>query len=202
MNIDDEQLDEMLRDVKVPEALRQQLREIPSSHKVELKDSYKTSTGFGWVPMLAIVASLLLLMSLAISWFGDAGNGPGNGDSIAIAANSEVNSRENSVDVLSDVDFELQLLKTNLQSIDLALTRQKTKRMRRRLAQLKKSRLTVLGSTEQQSIALSMSCQAAIELGASLDTVRDELEEIQIQYPDSQGSSIAKRLLEEREFFN
>lgn len=199
MKFDDEQLDEILRDVDVPESLRRQLLEIPEVHETKLKDSRDTSKGLGWIPMLAIAASLLLLMSLAISSLDDAN---GDRDPISIVKSNDVKRGADEFDVSSDVDFELDLLKTKLQSIDLVLMQMKTKRMQRKLAQLKRTQLPVLSSSEKQSIVLSMSCQSAIELGASLETVRDELEQVKLQYPNSQGASIAKRLLQEQEFFN
>lgn len=197
MKFDDEQLDELLRDIDVPDSLAQSLREIPELHKTDVVSSHELSKGLGWIPMLAIAASLLLLMSLAISSFDDA-----TGDHGAIASNKSVEKNGGNVDASNDIDFEMELLKSKLQSIDLVLMRRKTKRMQQKLAELKRSQLPILSSSEQQSIVLSMSCQAAIEMGADLETVRDELEEVKLQYPDSQGAAIANRLLQEQGFLN
>ena len=200
MKFDDEQLDELLRDIDAPESLKQKLRAIPQSQKNEVKHSQETANGVGWISLLAIAASLFLLVSLVIMSAKDANI---DHDPITVLVDiNESQTKPDNYDVVSDVDLELKLLKMKLQSIDVMLTQQKTKRMRQQLAKLKSSQLPILNSPEQQSIALSMSCQSAIEMGASVETFREELEQIKVQYPGLRGSEIASQLLGTQTFHN
>ena len=92
--------------------------------------------------------------------------------------------------------IELELLEIKLEAIESVMLQQEIKQLEKELARLKQQAAPVgLPAAEQQSIVLSLSCQAAMELGASIDSVRDDLVHVVEHYPGSRGAEFASRML-------
>ena len=207
-------IDDLLRDIEVPESLHQKLRAIPQEDKNEVIQKSE-SKGSSWLPVLVIVAALLLLVSVAAvvknandvesptAQIVDKANlksVPNN--LVLIRDDDDSKAAADNYLIVNDIDLEMKRIKMELESVDLILMQRKTKRMQQKLAELKAGQLPVFNPSEQQSIALSMACQSAIEKGASVETFREQLEQIKLELPDSRGSKIATQLLESQDSSN
>lgn len=196
MTFDDQQLDDLLRAVQTPESLKDRLKEIPDQEgmddglvRLPARDELpQRRSRVGWYALAAVAAAVALLTVMSI-W------------PVETAPNTTLVEQGSVPDTPLESDIanhsiELELLEIKLEAIESVMLEQEIKRLEKRLASLKQQAVPVgLPEREQQSIVLSLSCQAAMELGASIDSVRDDLLQVVEHYPGSQGAEFASRML-------
>jgi len=169
MTLDDEQLDYLLRNVEVPGDLKASLLEIPDRDVVTveaLPPSKSWSVLLGTVTALA--ASVVLCFSIAPMVPKDGG----------LIADSD------------EIAILLAEMQQNNESIDSILQLQQSN------SRLELSTDPIFDSQETIASVLSLSWQASIDQGASLNSVRDELQDVVDRYPDTNGAIRAQRLLQ------
>ncbi|QEG23201.1 hypothetical protein [Mariniblastus fucicola] len=172
MTLNDEQLDEMLRDVSVPDDLQAKLLQIPSEasdQPVVERASRSYSTLLGTLAVIA--ATVLLFVYFA----------PSN----VAKSNSDVRDAEAVALLLAD-------LQRNLDSMDEILKAQEIATQQNYSLSIE----PVFEPDETVALAKSMSWQSALDKGASFDSVKKELESIVAFYPDTRGAQKARDLLQ------
>ena len=172
MPIDDEQLDDMLRDVSVPQDLKAKLLEIPdrdSEAVVASDSSHMRTTIVG--TMMAIAALILVFLYIEPS---------------------QVAKVEPQADNAEAIAMLVEDMQRNQESIDEILNAQTDAIEGRALANTS----PVFDPDETLALALSMSWQASLERGASVEVVKDELEFVVTQYPNTNGAQRARELLQ------
>ena len=175
MTLDDEQLDDLLRQIEVPSGLKASLRTIPdrTDRNVEV-DTFPTSKS--WTALLGTVAALAASVVLYLALSPNLTSNPG-GVAGGIGGSSEI-------------AMLLAEMEQDNESIDTLLQLQET-----RLSFEPESE-PIFDSNESVATALSLSWQAAIDRGASVDSVREELQYVVNQFPNTTGAQLAQGLLQ------
>lgn len=170
--IEDQELDSLLKRVDVPTSLKDsllaipQLEEEPNAVKAEpVSRSLTTMIG----TLAALAASVLIYFSLT---------------------NMTVVENANDIAASEEVSELLSKMRENLASMD-------------RIEESAKSSLplhehqstTPILYDDAVATALSLSWESALEQGASLGSVRSELQFVVDHYPNTSGADLAKRLL-------
>ena len=170
MTLEDEKLDELLRDVDVPRDLKASLLKIPG-REVEVVAAKPESKS--WATLIgtiaAIAASVVLYFSIQPepAPFG-----------VSLATNE------------SEIAMLIAEMEQNNQSINSILEMQDSGFSR------EISTDPIFDSKESIASALSLSWQVAVDQGASLDSVRSELQYVVDVYPDTAGAQRARGLLQ------
>lgn len=173
MKLNDEQLDDLLRQVDIPGGLKASLLSIPDRDlSVEAGPTSKS-----WTTLLSTVAALAASVVLYFTFAPNLGRP--NDILVADAGSNEV-----------EVEMLLAELQQEMDTLDSMM-------------QLQEANLDVELSTEpiydiKESVAtaLSLSWQSAIDRGASVDSVRNELQYVVDQYPETAGAHRAQGLLQ------
>ena len=172
MPIDDEQLDDMLRDVSVPQDLKVKLLEIPDRDPgavVASDSSHMRTTIVG--TMLAIAALILVFLYIEPSQLAKVESQSDDADAIAMLVDDMQRNRDAIDEILNAQDFA----NSEATSIDTS---------------------PLLDPDEVLASALSMSWQSSIEQGASVESVQKELELVVTKYPNTRGAQRARELLQ------
>jgi len=171
MPIDDEQLDDLLRDVSVPRDLKATLLEIPDREPEAPFVSKHTHVRSAIVgTLLAIAATILIFLYVVPS---KVANVESQVDDDAMIAMLSTEMQENQ-DMIDEIGKALDLAVGERASVNAA---------------------PLLDPDETLALALSMSWQSSIEQGASVESVQDELESVVARYPNTQGAQRARELL-------
>ncbi len=187
MTIEDEKLDELLRDVGVPCDLKASLLQIPGRDcetQLEVRRPISRSRFLAWVA--GIAAMLLLFCALMIAKRGDQGG-------LATKSNDE----ESEVIQKEDMDFtsmDLVLAKMERNLEDIA-----------RIQQLQNVGIPISDTyprngrvelRESIALAMSLSWKSSLDQGASIASVRPELEYVVNTFPNTRGAAEAQSILQ------
>jgi hypothetical protein len=178
MPIEDEQLDDLLRDVSVPHDLKAKLLQIPDREPESLTVARRSNSGITILGLLAaIAASVLVFFNLPAA--------PVDVDenvSVAISNEEEIEGLES---LLAQLDEERR-------SIELLS----------KARELDRSRLELLNEEphlkleESLALAMSLSWESSLDRGASIESVRSELEYVASTFPNTKGAEIARNILQ------
>lgn len=170
MTLDDKQLDDLLRQIDVPSGLKASLLTIPD-RDVEVDVS---PTSKSWTAILGTVAALAASVVLYFSLPPGFGLAPSNPD-LASA---------------DEIAILLAELEQNQATLDAIRELQNTQ------PEIEPDVEPIFDAKESIAMALSLSWQSAIDRGASLDSVRDELQDVVDRYPETAGARRAQGLLQ------
>ena len=173
MPIDDEQLDDLLRDVSVPQNLKADLLEIPDRERATVVVAPVVSrvrtAMIGTI--LAIAATIFVFLYIAPSEVAKVDPQVDDADEIAMLLDEMQRNQDAIDEILNAQDFAI----SEAASIDTA---------------------PFLDPDEVLASALSMSWQSSIEQGASVESVQKELELVVTKYPNTRGAQRARELLQ------
>jgi hypothetical protein len=173
MTLDDEQLDELLRKIEVPSGLKASLLTIPER---DLEANEKPFQAKSWTAMLGTLAALAASIVL---YFVITSTSPPKDNAIALADASK-----------NEVAMLLAEMEQTNESIDAIL------RWREIPRNEEPSNEPIFDAKESVATALSLSWQAAIDRGASLESVREDLQYVVDKYPETAGAQRAQVLLQ------
>lgn len=168
--MEDEQLDELLRDVSVPNELRASLLSIPDQANVVIAP--KPSRGKLWAS-LSVVASIAALVLVFLY------------------------SQPSEVTVIEKQDTEtiellLAEMEQNLESMNLIQQIYEHQQSQRRIQRAE----PLLSVDESVALALSIPWKSSLDRGASIETVRTELEYVINTFPGTLGALEAETILQ------
>lgn len=172
MTLEDKDLDALLRNVEVPSSLKDSLLEIPDRDSLE---SNSAPSSKSWSALLGTVAALA---ASVLIYFAISGEDlvPGGGESTVAKSN--------------EIALLVEQMEQNRNSIDSILLLQNS-RIDREL-----ETDPILDARESVATALSLSWQAAIDQGASFESVQDEVQYVVDQFPGTSGALRAQQLLQ------
>ena len=210
--IDDERLDQLLRDVVVPAELKSSLLRIPELATPHLDNAENaettsltpltksTSQTSSWIA-LVLAASLLLAIGLGVSV-------ALNDNSVATVAEVESDPVEIPESVVtqdspsnavtggvSAESSELALIQAEIDAVSTVLQQMKILRIRGELAALKTQQRGQLSPVEESSMIVALSEQTSIPLGGSVEQVATRMGSVIKRFPGSRGSKIAEDFL-------
>ncbi len=178
MPIDDEQLDDLLRDVSVPHDLKATLLQIPDRESEAVSVARRSNSGFAFLGLLAAIAAAVLL-------FVNLPSAPLDVDenvSVAISDEEEIEELEGLLAQLEEERYSIELL-AKAQELE-----------RSRLELLKEG--PHLELKESLALAMSLSWESSLDRGASIESVRSELEYVASTFPGTRGAEIARNILQ------
>ena len=187
MKLDDQQLDQLLSDVPVPDTLKQQLHKVPDLNPTSDLPEQRRRSGWMTAALVSgglIAASLVVMISLYFNTNSPVTVKPSDPDPLTPEQKAGVAQKLEEIE-MATLEIQQQLRHLELQ------------RKRQQLEQLRASTLPVvaLQPRDQTSLILSLSQQAALEWGADSTSVRDELIQVSRDYPNSLGSEKADQIL-------
>ncbi len=207
MTLDDQKLDQLLRDVDVPAELKPWLLSIgqtepgkellvkdrqapiPSSQWVGARLKWIRPAIISAVAVAATIGGLILFVSiqntkqqLAQTQAGESQVQPG--DSQAVAAS------ERAPQICREIKSQAAFVSRTVQQLEID-------QLRRRLAAIRSRQSSnPLEPREQRSMIASLTAQAGLDWGAKPEAVKSEMLHIVQQYPDSIGANMATAFLE------
>ncbi len=197
----DDQLDQILADVTVPADLKQSLLEIPEQ-VASLQSDDTTSDRFNdrpaknqglgtrhllWATLAACLAGLA-----AFAW-----------SSFDIESNPDI-AEQTGIESINKSDSADEVLKTDttpsiadLHAQADALAAKLTQRnLEQRLAELERqNNQLLLSNNDRESIILAITEIASLDIGVTFDSIKGDLQQVIVNYPDSRGSKIAEQFL-------
>ena len=192
--ITDEQLDALLRDVKVPDDLKQVLRDIPvqdaraQAIHAKRRDSAKSKTSTPIV--LALAASIAAICCLSV-WIMFQ-------SSVRELANSNRDSiQEPRIDNPPTVDELLAEIKADADVIENSLNELDIRTLTTKLGRLRSKNASLTEQREVDSLILAVATEASGTFGASDKFVRSDMAWLVENYPNSRGASIASQFLDQ-----
>ena len=201
MKFNDEQLAEILKQVQVPAALKDQLRKIPDQ-AVDLQAADlqvasvlpKTSLGsrrvLGWLSV-ATAAAVFLSLIWTKQW--EASKDSQNGTATANHDTSDVPQIHS---LASDMEpMNRQINADSLTMVELQSEIYDIEKELEAIQPISSSANQHLNDEEYTSLVIATSAQTAILSGASIEYLRGDLEQSVQRFPDTRGSAIAAQLL-------
>lgn len=170
MPLDDRQLDDLLRDVSVPDDLKAKLQSIPDEQAESVHNVRGTTSRFTIVGVLAAIAATVLVIV--------------NLSAVDVANNQ--NSNDETAEQL------LGQMKQDLEAIEEICIDQNFEFARKDA--LRKEPANDL--KEALSLAMSVSWQAAVDQGAKIESVKSELEYVINTFPNTAGARQAQNILQ------
>ncbi len=181
MKPNDEQLDDLLRDLTVPAGLKQTLLRIPNeqpvvAHPAVLFPAWRIA---GWVLAAGIAG--------VACWFCWPLDKPVGGNPVAVTDNRALSGNDSRAQLeIDQLDQEIEVLNARIRLREAEL----------RLAELWRDQpRSEVSGADQLSLALALSAQSAIELGVGRDAVREDMQKVVQRYPQSAGAEIASQFL-------
>lgn len=179
MPLDDEQLDELLRDVSVPRDLKAKLLEIPNHESEATSFPPRSIAGplrsKSYTAMLGTIAAIAATVLVVL-----------------YIAPSQVAEIESNVDESETVEMLLAELEQNQKSMNELLRFQEMANEQTHSLSIE----PIYDPDETVALALSMSWQSSLDQGASLESVEEELEYVVATYPNTQGAMQARQILQ------
>lgn len=187
MPIDDEQLDALLRDVRVPRGLQQSLQRIPSqtpevagntevAGNVEVAGNAKPRNPLAaWAgactAIAAAVSVLIYFAPVPVAIRDNLNLGNTNRKSVeALLAQMEHNLDEiNQIQIAQDLDSKRDARWKTAPAVDLR---------------------------ESVAMAMSLSWESSLDFGTSTESIEAELEYVIDKFPETRGAQRARRLLQ------
>lgn len=172
MPIDDKQLDDLLRDVSVPQNLKADLLEIPDrEHETVVTPNRSRVRTAMLGTILAIAATIFVFLYIAPSEVAKVDPLADDADEIAMLLD-EMQRNQDAIDEIMNVQ-DLAIGETT--PINTA---------------------PLLDPDEVLASALSMSWQSSIDQGASVESMKKDLELVVTKYPNTRGAQRARELLQ------
>ena len=170
MPIDDEQLDELLRDVSVPRDLKASLLQIPGQDLSLSKVESRSRSRLAIVGALAAIAAMIIVF-LNLPTTDVAVNNIEDGEAIE----SLLAQMQENLDTMDQVcvEFQTEFPRSAVLDVEPALNME-----------------------ESLSLAMSVSWQSAVDRGASVESVKSELEYVINTYPNTLGAQQARNILQ------
>ena len=198
MTLEDRELENLLKEVVIPASLKDTLREIPNrASDVKIDDQKTWRTVVRW--SLALAAALLVAISLPF-WMGEkwmGGEKQGQSHQGRMAAKSHLPTKFDPDLLIKSLDES----EAKLRQADAMIRQLQLKQTQNRIMAAHVSSKYV-SANERQSFALGSACELAVELGASVDDVRSDLNLLIEKYPNTKGAEMAKTLINQHQFHN
>lgn len=192
----DDQLDDLLRQVEVPGDLKAKLHKLPNKEKVNgVRPSSMPPTGPRtklW-PSLILLAATLVGVSAFIAWPYLGGDQPADrtaGKTDPDSINDGVHNPELQLD-LRVVD-ELQ------KQVEASLAKFEIARLERQLKNLRSAPANLLEQEQYTSMILAMADQTVLDLGGSNESVHANMVNVIDSFPNSKGAEIAQQFLDQQ----
>ena len=187
MTFDDQQLDDLLKDVAVTSSLHKSLREIPDS-RIEANPAQPRKGRAKF--LLALAAVLFVSALIGYLWVNDE------------KPNTIAQSGRATIDVV-DLERSMNSNESKLQELDLLIEKQKARALERKVANKRmRSRIRGLKVNEKHAFTLSNACEVALDLGVPLEEMRGDLDLILKEFPNTQGAQLAKALIQKHQTQN
>jgi len=170
MPIDDEQLDDLLRDARVPTGLKSRLLEIPDEQAELLREVRGSKSRLAIVGALAAIAATVLVILNLPS---------------ADVANVQDVDKETAEQLLARMEQDLKAMEKICDAQDLELARLDAS-----------VKVPAVDLKEALSLAMSVSWQSAVDQGAKIESVKSELEYVINTYPNTAGAQQAQDILQ------
>ena len=205
--LDDEQLDALLRDVSIPSDLKDSLRQVPQmpvapkdtiDKKHELKTNSSTN-GQSFLWMMVLAASLAAVAAfVAWQWYfspsvNNGANLAGTGHSNSIhddTAAVPTADMVNEISTLEELDLQIAALNSMLDQIEM-------EQLEQRVLVAKTEYESELSDREAQSIIIALSSQISLPLGGKEDSVKSEMAQVMKKFPGSVGAELARDYLQQ-----
>lgn len=198
-NPEDEQLDELLRQVDVPEGLKADLRKLAEGTKVNGVQSASLppfNSRKKLFPSLLLLAATLLGVSAFIAWPYLGKDDSTGGMAKKIDDSGQVN--KSNEDSNLDLQPNLQQIQNLQEKVDATLTKLEISRLERRLEKLRSGSTGQLDQNQYTSIILAMADQTVIDLGGSTESVQTNMVSVIDNFPNSKGAEIAQQFLDQQ----
>lgn len=195
-NPEDRQLDDLLRQVEVPQDLKAKLHKLPkaiSMNGVRPAPMPSIDSGKKHWPRLFLLAATLLGVSAFFAW-PFLGSSPSETSKTNKGDGQLVTDKANPI-----LDLQLDLKQVeNLQTqIDVALARLEISQLEQRLQELQTTSVESLGQRQHTSIILAMADQTVLDLGGSPTSVHSNMVSVIDNFPGSMGAEIAQQFLDQ-----
>ena len=198
--LSDSELDALLRGVDVPTDLQDDLRKIPQqqskplskqAEQVGQQSDHKLSR---WrISTVLALAATLLGLGLFFAW--PLSNG--NGTPIASSTESIKDHSPATAESVESAEL-IELTHNTTRQIDSMLHEIEMLELRSRLAKIEQSLAQSLDHREYQSLITAVADQSILQLGGSVQTVKEDMVQVIKNYPDTIGSKIAQEFIDSR----
>lgn len=193
MNIDDRQLEEWLREVEVPQDLAERLRSLSDSASQVARPP--RWPWFAAASVLAVAASIA-----AIVLFVNRTDSPNAAPLVAENSNPTTEATPANVAtpnaLASETPPSLEEIRAEVEMIDRLLRQRTILDLGDKLAALSDRRpATSLESNQRASLIVSLSDQAAIDLGASRQSVAQDMARVIERFPNTRGAAVAEQFI-------
>lgn len=191
-NPGDEQLDDLLRQIEVPDSLKDDLRQIPQMHELHSAKKFEPTTNhqYFWPGVFALVAVLFGLVAF-LTWQFQLSQ-----DSNDLANKTQPSEKKQPLSQDTRV-AELQQQIDELQSeADWRVAHAEIQQLESRLTRFQAVDQEDMAQEQYTSIILAMADQTVIDLGGSSQSVETSMVSVIDQFPDTSGAEIAQRYLD------
>ena len=189
----DEQLRRMLQDVEVPEGLKAGLKNIPDQKPEHSGTGIQSPQRFVWqlAGVAALAASIVGLAAFA--FHPNAGDQP----EIARADSTDSNSLKapEPTDEFSATEI-LEQMKSQALDIDFLVFQQDFEDVIEGFGQRIPVEQIATLKVEQKSVAMFAAVQTGANYGGDLGTIREELNQVKLQFPGTRGAKLADQFIE------
>ena len=188
---DDQRLDALLRDVSVPDDLKDSLRQIPQLNDdaaitIDRKNARQASPSTNdrsltW--MMVLAASLVAVAAFA-GWQWYSNQNANDESKLAVEMDHSKSNNNGAASMrLAELDQEIATLTAMLDQLEI-------QNMERRLAQTEVQYETELANQEVQSLIVALADQTTLPLGGNSQTVKSDMALVIEKFPDSIGAEI------------
>jgi hypothetical protein len=202
--LNDEQLQAVLKRVEIPHDLKDRLRAIPQQ-ETEQNELSQPSTKFKRtarlrfsLPAKISLAASLLVVALFAAWMMRP-RASDNRETIADDNPTQVESQAKTDLAANQISAQLAALDSSVDRVEEVLRQIEIQKMQVELQQLRRQQAAQLDRFEIESMIIALSGQTSIPLGGSEKQVELEMAHVIEQYPGSRGAQIASHFLKQQE---
>ncbi len=197
MTDNDQQLERLLRNVKVPDDLKASLLKITDKPTQLPRASERNGANNGFamkaVGMIALAASLVLVSLFFINPFGKERSITAKTPFEQLVEPKESEQQKGSAPTAASL---LQQMSANSLEFNSSVIQQNIELLETLVAQ-QKSHQPEISQMELASVAMSIANQAGVDYGNNIDSVRKDLRQIMTEYPGTTGADMAVLFLEQ-----
>lgn len=197
MTDNDQQLERLLRNVKVPDDLKASLLKI-TDEPTQLPPASERNGPNNWFPMKAVglIALAASVLGVTLFFINPFGNEPVKTAKTPIEELVEPKESEQQKNSAPTAARLLEQMSANSLELQASVMQQNIELLKALVAEQKSPQLEI-SRMELASVAMSVANQAGVDYGNDIVTVRNDLQQVIADYPGTSGADMAVLFLEQ-----